>query len=114
MLQKIQFPLYYFVNLFFFFTCTAAKKNSTRNVVKINTYSATAAATAEPQETPATGGSNNSSRLTTENMNRMSEQLAAIGGQASASIVGVKNKTDAQDFYQLVYICKMKSCRRLI
>ena len=76
-----------------------AKKNSTRNVVKINTYSATAAATAEPQETPATGGSNNSSRLTTENMNRMSEQLAAIGGQASASIVGVKNKTDAQDWF---------------
>lgn len=75
------------------------KKNSTRNVVKINTYSATAAATAEPQETPATGGSNNSSRLTTENMNRMSEQLAAIGGQASASIVGVKNKTDAQDWF---------------
>ena len=94
-----------------------AKKNSTRNVVKINTYSATAAATAEPQETPATGGSNNSSRLTTENMNRMSEQLAAIGGQASASIVGKikqmrrigfqRSRTTARMFHLVLYIRKI-------
>lgn len=75
------------------------KKSNTKNVVKINTYSATAPATYAPQETPATGGSNNSSRLTIENMNKMSEQLASIGGQASASIVGVKNKADAQDWF---------------
>lgn len=76
------------------------KKENTKNVVKINTYSATAPVTCEPQETPATGDNNNaSSRLTIENMNKMSEQLAAIGGQASASIVGVKNKTDAQDWF---------------
>lgn len=75
------------------------KKSSTKNVVKINTYSATAPATSEPQETPATGSSNTNSRLTLENSNKMSEQLAAIGGQASASIVGVKNKTEAQDWF---------------
>lgn len=78
-----------------------ADDTGTKNVVKINTYDSKAETTAGPDGTSAPGSERTISKKnqTIEGINRLSEQLASIGNDANASIVGVQNKSDAQNWF---------------